>query len=242
MQDGWGDGSRSCWSRSSWAAARRPAAAVRPDVPTYSPRREALSYFPADAPLVAVVRTDPQDPGLRRLAGSGALAPLRRAAERARRCSSSSCAGCSATTRWSGMPHAGGPPLGVLVTDDGDTLAAFARSRVLARTATRAGTYRGAELYAEPGWAFGVRDEVLLVGGSAGGAAGGARHAGRRRRLRGGAAQRGAAGRLAAGDLRARVRGPEGAGGPGGRRRRARSRCSGRSAARASSSGPATWS
>ena len=40
------------------------------EIPTYSPRREALSYFPTDAPVVAIVRTDPQDPALRRLAAS----------------------------------------------------------------------------------------------------------------------------------------------------------------------------
>ncbi len=144
-----------------------PGAAVRPDVPTYSPRREALAYFPRTAPLVAVVRTDPQDPGLRRVAGSGALAPLQHAAA-GRKVFFTQLRGLLGNDAVVGLPHPGARPLAALVTQDGDTLATFARARVLARTATRAGTYRGAKLYVEPDWAFAVRDEVLLVGGSLG--------------------------------------------------------------------------
>ena len=63
-----------------------------------------------------------------------------------------------------GLPHVGAAPLAVLTTRDGDALDAFAQARAFAGRATRAGRYRGSDLYAERGWAFGVRDRVLLVG------------------------------------------------------------------------------
>lgn len=129
---------------------------------TRSPVREALSYFPSGAPVVALVRTDPQDPGVRRLAGSGALALVRRAAgeqgvsfERVR-----SLLGNDAVV---GIPHVGGSPLAVVVAEDGEAPDAFARERVRSRRATVAGSYRGADLYAEAEWAFAVRGPVLLV-------------------------------------------------------------------------------
>ncbi len=142
-----------------------PAATERPSIPIYSPVREALSYFPADAPAVAIVSTDPQDPGLRRLAGSGALTPLRRAAER-RGVFVRQLTALLRNDAVIGLPHVGGAPLAVLTTADPDALDTFARARVIDHRATRAGTYRGARLYLEQGWAFGVRDRVLLVGGS----------------------------------------------------------------------------
>ncbi len=142
-----------------------PAATERPSIPTYSPRREALSYFPTGAPVVAIVRTDPQDPGLRRLAGSGALAPLRRAAER-RKVFVQQLAGLLGHDAVIGLPHVGGAPLAVLSTDDPGGLDTFAQARVIAHRATRAGTYRGAKLFQEPDWAFAVRGRVLLVAGS----------------------------------------------------------------------------
>jgi hypothetical protein len=133
------------------------------EIPTYSPRREALAYFPANAPVVAIVSTDPQDPGLRRLAASGALAPLRRVAER-RHVYYDQLRGLLGNDAVVGLPHAGGPPLAVLTTHDGTGLDTFAQARVIKGRATRAGHYRGTDLYAERGWAFGVRDRVLLVG------------------------------------------------------------------------------
>lgn len=134
-------------------------------IPTYSPVREALSYFPASAPIVAVVRTDPQDPGLRRLSGSGALAPLRRAAafRGLRYAQWGSLLGNPAVI---GQPGVGAAPLAVLATDDSGRLEALAAARLQSGRATPAGEYRGAEMYAEDGWAFAVRDRVLLASGS----------------------------------------------------------------------------
>jgi hypothetical protein len=133
------------------------------EIPTYSPRREALAYFPADAPAVAIVSTDPQDPGLRRLAASGALAPLRRVAER-RHVFFQQLRGLLGNDAVVGLPHVGGPPLAVLTTHDGAALDTFAHARVIEGRATAAGNYRGTDLYVDSGWAFGVRDRVLLVG------------------------------------------------------------------------------
>ena len=130
--------------------------------PTLSPRREALSYFPPDAPVVAVVATDPQDPGLRRLAASGALGPLERVAA-ARGLHYAQLRGLLGEDAVVGQPHVGGPPLAVLATGDARTLQDLARARVRAGLATPAGTYRGGELFAERGWAFAVRGQVLLV-------------------------------------------------------------------------------
>jgi hypothetical protein len=135
------------------------------EIPTYSPRREALSYFPADAPVVAIVSTDPQHPGLRRLAASGALGPLRRVAER-HHVYFEQLRGLLGNDAVIGFQHVGGPPLAVLTTDDGTALDTFAHARVIAGRAAPAGHYRGTDLYSERGWVFGVRDRVLLVGGS----------------------------------------------------------------------------
>ncbi|MDQ1712651.1 MAG: hypothetical protein QOE45_2101, partial [Frankiaceae bacterium] len=132
-------------------------------IPTYSPRREALSYFPDTAPVVAIVSTDPQDPGLRRLAAAGALEPLRRVAQR-RHVYFEQLRGLLGNDAVVGLPHAGGPPLAVLTTHDATALDTFAHAREIAGRATPAGHYRGTDLYAEKGWAFGVRDRVLLVG------------------------------------------------------------------------------
>lgn len=132
-------------------------------IPTYSPRREALSYFPATAPMVLFVSTDPQDPGIRRLATSGALRPLQRLVER-HDVFYRQLLGLLGNDAAIGIPHAGGPPLAVLSTPDAFALDTFARARVLSRRAQPAGTYRSTRLYVEDGWAFGVRDRVLLVG------------------------------------------------------------------------------
>jgi hypothetical protein len=132
------------------------------EIPTYSPRREALAYFPADAPVVAIVSTDPQHPGLRRLAASGALRPLRAAARR-HGVFYEQLRGLLGNDAVVGLPHVGGPPLAVLTTDDGAALDTFAHARVIAGRAAPAGRYRGTDLYADRGWAFGVRDRVLLV-------------------------------------------------------------------------------
>ncbi|MEJ7893903.1 MAG: hypothetical protein WKF94_14835 [Solirubrobacteraceae bacterium] len=134
-------------------------------IPTYSPVREALSYFPSTAPVVAVVRTDPQDPGLRRLAGSGALAPLRRVAG-GRGLHYRQLSGLLGSPAVIGQPRVGGAPLAVLATDDPDRLEVLAAARVATGSAAPAGGYRGADLYAEAGWAFAVRDRVLLASGS----------------------------------------------------------------------------
>ena len=134
-------------------------------IPTYSPVREALSYFPATAPVVAVVRTDPQDPGLRRLAGSGAFAPLRRAAA-GRGLHYAQLSRLLGNPAVIGQPRVGGTPLAVLATADSDRLEVLAAARVATGSATPAGGYRGADLYAEDGWAFAVRDRVLLASGS----------------------------------------------------------------------------
>jgi hypothetical protein len=135
------------------------------EIPTYSPRREALAYFPTDAPVVAIVSTDPQHPGLRRLAASGALRPLRALARR-HGVFYEQLRGLLGNDAVVGVPHAGGAPLAVLTTDDGAALDTFAHAREIAGRAARAGHYRGTDLYADRGWAFGVRDRVLLVGRS----------------------------------------------------------------------------
>src|SRR3954471_7485716 len=111
------------------AGCATPAAAG-PSIPTYSPRREALAYFPAAAPVVAFVGTDPQAPGLRRVAASGALAPLRAMAE-AHGLYYEQLRGLLGNDAVVGLPHAGGPPLAVLTTDDGAALDTFAQARVI---------------------------------------------------------------------------------------------------------------
>lgn len=140
-------------------ATQPPAGVV---FPTLSPRREALSYFPSGAPVVAVVKTDPQAAGVRRLAASGALEPLRRAAE-AEGVYLTQLIGLLGNDAVIGQPHVDGPPLAVLMTEDDETLDALAKARVIARRATVAGSYRGADLYAERRLAFAVRGRVLLV-------------------------------------------------------------------------------
>lgn len=127
-----------------------------------SPRAEALGYFPATAPQVAVVRTDPDDAQVRRVAAAGLLDPLARAARRA---------GIEPTQVRSllgndlvvGRPHVGAPLLLVLVARDEDRLRTLADARVLARRAAPAGIYRGARLYAGRAGAFAVRGPVLLA-------------------------------------------------------------------------------
>ncbi len=133
--------------------------------PSYSPVREALSYFPATAPVVAVVHTDSQEPGLRRLAGLGALAPLRRAAA-ARGVYLRQWRGILGNPAVVGQARVGGPPLAVLPAADADSLRELVVARVAAGRAQAAGRYRGADLYAERGLAFAVRDRVLLLSAS----------------------------------------------------------------------------
>src|SRR3954447_1518960 len=53
--------------------ATAPTALFAPGLP---PRAEALAYLPEAAPLVAVIRTDADAPGLGRLRGSGILNDL----------------------------------------------------------------------------------------------------------------------------------------------------------------------
>jgi hypothetical protein len=130
-----------------------------------SPRREALQYFPANAPAVALVATDPTSPNVRRLATSGALAPLEDFAESQKLFYSQyrTLLGNEAVV---GQPDVGGPPLAVLVTQDSNYLENLAESRVRARLARHAGEYRGATFYQAKDWAFAVRGPVLLVAGN----------------------------------------------------------------------------
>ncbi len=134
-------------------------------IPTLSPRREALSYFPAGAPVVAVVATDPQDPEVRRLAGSGLLAPLQRAAD-AQGVHYAQLRSLLGHDLVVGQPYVGAPPLAVLLTDDASGLGALAKALVRAGRATPAGQYRGANLFAARRFAFAVRGAVLLAGAS----------------------------------------------------------------------------
>ena len=128
-----------------------------------SPRREALQYFPADAPVVTLIHTDPTDPALRRLLSSGVLAPLSdwADAQMLRYPQYRSLLGNDAVV---GQPHVGGPPLVVLVTSDREQLQTLVESRVVGGLAIPAGDHRGADLYAARGWAFAIRGPVLLVG------------------------------------------------------------------------------
>ncbi len=141
--------------------AAPPTAGLR--MTSYSPLREALSYFPQSAPLVGVIATDAQDPGLRRFAASGALRPLRRAAAR-RDLFYAQLRSLFGNPVVIGQPYPGAPPLAVMATNDSDRLELLARSRVLRGDARPAGRYRGVNLFVETGWAFGVRDRVVLVG------------------------------------------------------------------------------
>ncbi len=134
-------------------------------IPTLSPRREALAYFSAGAPVVAVVSTDPQDPEVRRLAGSGLLAPLQRAVE-AQGVHFAQLRPLLGHDLVVGQPAVGAPPLAVLLTGDAGGLRSLAKALVLAHRATPAGVYRGAELYAARRYAFAVRGAVLLAGAS----------------------------------------------------------------------------
>ena len=131
-------------------------------IPTYSPVREALAYFPASAPVLVVFHTDPQDPGVRRAAGLGALAPLRRAMEGAG-LSLDDLRPLLGNPAVAGQPFPGAAPLAVLATHDPGGLEALARERVTSGAADAQGRYRGADLYQEIGWAFAVRDRVLLM-------------------------------------------------------------------------------
>src|SRR4051794_4728956 len=115
------------------AAAVLAGCAVAPTAvftPTLAPRAEALSYFPEGAPLVAVVRTDPQDAGLRRIARGGLLADVAAAADREGLLFRQlrPLLGNDAAV---GLPSVGGAPLGVLVTRDAELLRAVAHSRVV---------------------------------------------------------------------------------------------------------------
>lgn len=132
---------------------------------TASPRREALQYFPADAPVVGLVSSDPTDPGVRRLVSSGALDGLRDflEAQKLRYAQYRSLLGNDAVI---GQPDVGGPPLAVLVVPDSGYLASLADSRVRAGLAIRAGRYRGADFFQATGWAYAVRGPVLLIGGN----------------------------------------------------------------------------
>lgn len=131
-------------------------------LPSYSPLREAFAYFPLSAPVVAVVSTDPQDPGLRRLAASGALAPLKRAAAE-RNLFFAQLRSLFGNPLVVGEPYRGAAPLAVLATDDAERLKLLAGARVMREQARPAGSYRGTDLFLEDGWAFGVRDRVLLA-------------------------------------------------------------------------------
>jgi hypothetical protein len=131
-------------------------------IPTYSPVREALAYFPAGSVAVAVVETDPQDPGLRRTANAAVLAPLRRALEQ-RGMSFDDVRPILGNPAVVGLPYPGGAPLAVLATHDPGALAQLAGERVAAGAARPAGRYRGADLYDEVGFSFAVRDRVLLM-------------------------------------------------------------------------------
>lgn len=122
------------------------------------PRAEALAYIAETAPLVAVVRTDAS---MNALAASGLLDPLVAIGDRhgVPAAQVRSLLGHDLVV---GLPFAGAAPLAVLVTRDADFLAALARARVLGGRAARAGSYRGAELYAgTPSYA--IRGPVLLV-------------------------------------------------------------------------------
>lgn len=137
-----------------------PSAAVTPA--TYSPLRESLAFLPASAPVVAVVQTDPQDPGLRRAAGGGALAALQRAVAGAG-LSYGEIRPLLGNPAVIGKAHLQAEPVAVLATHDAAALQRLARARVDDGAADPVGRYRGASLYSEIGWAFAVRDRVLIV-------------------------------------------------------------------------------
>jgi hypothetical protein len=129
---------------------------------TVSPRVEAISYFPATSPVLAVVTTDPSSEGLQRMALAGVFDDLvalgRREAllyPQVRRLLGNEVV--------VGLPRVGAAPLAVLVSTDEERLRALAQARVVGGRAARAGNYRGADLYAGTGHAFAVRGPVLLV-------------------------------------------------------------------------------
>jgi hypothetical protein len=132
-----------------------------------SPRREVLQYFPGDAPVVALVQTDPTEPAVRRLLNSGVLGPLRgwATAQSLRFSQYRALLGNEAAV---GELHVGGPPLLVLVTRDGHQLEDLADARTVGGLAVKAQEYRGAQLYDAGTWAFAIRGPVLLVGRTTG--------------------------------------------------------------------------
>lgn len=141
--------------------------AVTPESPgtrpqSASPVREALQYFPASAPVVALVETDPTAPQVRRLVSSGALRALQRFASRQglsyRR--HRVLLGNPAVV---GQPHVGAPALAAVVVPDAPAVRELAEARVRAGDVTASATYRGATLYQSPAWAYAVRGPVLLV-------------------------------------------------------------------------------
>lgn len=126
-------------------------------VPTPSPREEALSWFPRDPVVVAIVATDRREAAVRR--AGRALAPW--LAE----------SGLDLEQHGPllgndlvvGLPRLGDSPLAVIVAGDGSTLGALAAARVRGRLATPAGRYRSASLYRGRDHAFAVRHDVLAV-------------------------------------------------------------------------------
>lgn len=130
---------------------------------TASPRREALQYFPANAPVVAIVETDPTEPNVRRLLSSGILAGLEAFTDE-QKLRYSQYRGLLGNDAAVGQPAVGGPPLAVLVVTDADYLDVLVEARVEAGLAVPAGSYRGAELQQGRGFAYATRGPVLLVG------------------------------------------------------------------------------
>jgi hypothetical protein len=146
-------------------------------------RTEVVHFFAADAPAVAILRTEPSTdvPTLNRAARSlpawvamraRVVAPMRAAGLTAADLmqlvkSHEEIAGIPSSALAFGVPTPadlqGDRPLLVLATDQSDLLASLFRRAVARRKVRPAGQLHDADLYQSPGYGYAIRDGVLVA-------------------------------------------------------------------------------
>lgn len=170
MFRGWGSANRGSGVRAalcgallvlafSGCGALSGATLVAPQAPH---ELEALSYFPADAPLVATVDTG-RIADLRVPLEAGDLLGHFKAFTNVGVLHLAQLEPILGNDAVVGVPRLGASPLIALAARDADTLESIAKARVAAGQAAAAGRYRDAELFYSPTYAFAVRDGMLLV-------------------------------------------------------------------------------
>ena len=127
---------------------------------------EALAYFPADAPFVALMETSPRAADVERLRGAvERTEPLRTLLSPYTRGGPAypQLMQLLGNPMAVGIPFPGAAPVAALVARNADSLDNLAGAREGANRALPRGRYRGARLFADTARAFAVRDGVLLV-------------------------------------------------------------------------------